>query len=55
MTDMEGNHWEVQEYLDRQDEYRIIFFFAESPSDSWLAMQISINGWTHLIQTEGEM
>lgn len=55
MTDMEGNHWGVQEYLDRQDEYRIIFFFAESPSDSWLAMQISINGWTHLIQTEGEM
>ena len=51
MTDMEGNNWGVQEYLDRQDEYKIVFFFSEP----WHAVQININGWTHYIQPEEEM
>ncbi len=55
MTDMEGNNWGVQEYLDRQDEYKIIFFFSETSSDLWQAIQIQINGWTWYSQTEGEM
>lgn len=51
MTDMEGNNWGVQEYLDRQDEYKIVFFFSEP----WHAVQININGWIHHIQPEEEM
>jgi len=51
MTEMEGHNWSEQEYLDRQDEYVIVFFFSSS---SWLAVQISINGWTYYLQTEGE-
>ena len=55
MTAMEGNNWGVQEYLDRQDEHKIVFFFAESSSDLWQAIQIQINGWTWYLQTEGEI
>lgn len=51
MTNMENSGMGVQEYLDRQDEYKIIFFFSES----WLAVQININGWTYHIQTEGDV
>lgn len=51
MTNMEGYNMSAQEYLDRQDEYRIVFFF----SDSWHAVQIQINGWTYYIQPEEEM
>lgn len=51
MTNMENSGMGVQEYLDRQDEYKIIFFFSES----WIAVQININGWTYHIQTEGEV
>lgn len=40
MTAMEGNNWGVQEYPDRQDEHKIVFFFAESSSDLWQAIQI---------------
>lgn len=51
MTNMEGHNMTAQEYLDRQDEYRIVFFF----SDSWHAVQIQINGWTYHIQPEEEV
>lgn len=55
MTEMEGHKWGAQEYLDRQDEYAIVFFFGEGAgADSWLAVQITINGWTYYLQTEGE-
>jgi len=50
LLQMEGHNWSEQEYLDRQDEYVIVFFFRES----WTAIQININGWTYYIQTEGE-
>lgn len=46
MTNMEGGSMDSQEYLDRQSNYHIIFFLSES----WLAVQIVINGWTHRIQ-----
>jgi hypothetical protein len=39
-----------QEYLDREDEYKIIFFFSDSTA--WNAVQININGWTWYIQNE---
>lgn len=48
MTEMEGHKWGPQEYLDRQDEYVIVFFLSES----WQAVQININGWTWYIQGE---
>ncbi|MCL3850590.1 FimB/Mfa2 family fimbrial subunit [Parabacteroides sp. GYB001] len=51
MTKIEGYNMSVQEYLDRESEYKIIFFFTER--DPWLAMQININGWTWYFQTEG--
>jgi hypothetical protein len=41
LTEMEGHKkWSEQEYLDRQNEYQIVFFFSEL----WLAVQINING-----------
>lgn len=46
MTNMEGGKMKPQEYLDRQSNYHIIFFLSES----WLAVQIVINGWTYYIQ-----
>ena len=57
MTAMEGYSRKVQEYLDREDEYKIVFFFADSSSSSdlWQALQIQINGWTWYLQTEGGM
>ena len=48
LTQMEGHPWSEQEYLDRQDEYVIVFFLNES----WIALQININGWTYYFQTE---
>lgn len=50
MTKIEGYNMSVQEYLDRESEYKIIFFFTDK--DPWLAMQININGWTWYFQTE---
>lgn len=52
MTEMEGHRWGLQEYLDRQDEYVIVFFFADSAD--WNVVRININGWTWYKQTEGE-
>ena len=53
----EYSHWSNQEYLDREDEYKVVFFFSEEqPSDRpWLLMTIDINGWTWRFQTEGEI
>ena len=51
MTNMESHDMKLQEYLDREDEYKITFFF----SDSWNAVQININGWTWYQQTEGDI
>ena len=50
LTSMEGNKMKPQEYLDREDEYKIIFFFFDSTA--WNAVQININGWTWYIQNE---
>jgi hypothetical protein bacD2_01028 len=50
MSAMEGSFPNAQEYLDREDEYKISFFFSES----WLAVQININGWTYYFQDEDD-
>lgn len=52
-TKMEGRNWSEQEYLDRQDEFHIVFIFSNpSTDDKWLATKISVNGWTVYKQTE---
>lgn len=53
MTEIEEHkaEWEDQEYLDRQDEYAIVFIFSET-GGSWLAVQITVNGYTCYIQEE---
>ena len=33
-----------QEYLDREDEYNLMVFLADS-KDGWMAMEIYVNGW----------
>ena len=50
MTNAEGKNLSTQEYLDRQSNYHIIFFLSES----WLAVQIVVNGWVHRIQEENQ-
>ena len=50
LTGVGGNKMKPQEYLDREDEYKIIFFFSDSTA--WNAVQININGWTWYIQNE---
>lgn len=46
-----------QEYLNRQDEYALVFFFAnpglDPDANAWHAVQININGWTYHLQAEG--
>ncbi len=46
LTEMEGHKEDMsaQEYLDRQDEYSLVFFLDDNLS--WLKIQIIINGWT---------
>ncbi|WP_347146458.1 FimB/Mfa2 family fimbrial subunit [Parabacteroides goldsteinii] len=51
MTKIEGHNMSAQEYLDRESEYKIVFFFADN--DPWLVLQININGWTWYFQHEG--
>lgn len=51
MTGIVGHNLEPQEYLDRESEYKIVFFF----SGSWNTIQIEINGWTWYVQSEGGM
>ena len=43
---------DVQEYLDRQDRYKIIFFFADN---TWNAVQVNINGWDMVSPVRGDM
>ena len=35
-----------QEYLDREDEYVIVFFFTQSSNGNMTNVRITINGWT---------
>ena len=51
MTKIEGHNMSAKEYLDRESEYKIVFFFADN--DPWLVLQININGWTWYFQHEG--
>jgi len=46
LTEMEGhkNSMTEQEYLDRQDEYSLVFFLDKN--QFWLKVQIIVNGWT---------
>lgn len=53
MTKIEGYNMSAQEYLDRESEYKIVFFFADN--DPWLVLQININGWTWYFQHEGDL
>ena len=53
MTKLGGNKMETQEYLDRESEFKIIFFFSEA--ESWLAVQVQIGDWISRIQTEEEI
>jgi hypothetical protein len=53
LTGLEEEKTDPQEYLDREDRYKIIFFFSDE--DIWHAIQININGWTWYIQDEGEL
>lgn len=39
-----------QEYLDREDEYNLMVFLADS-KEGWMAMSIYINGW-HIINND---
>ncbi len=46
LTELEGHKETMnsQEYLDRQDEYSLVFFLDDNLS--WLKIQIIVNGWT---------
>ncbi len=46
LTELEGHKdsMTAQEYLDRQDEYALVFFLDNNLS--WLQVQIIVNGWT---------
>lgn len=52
ITEMQSYAWGAQEYLDRQSEYVIVFFFSGNVSAAWNALRININGWTWYRQTE---
>lgn len=53
LTEMEGHQGEMtaQEYLDRQDEYSLVFFLDDNLS--WFKTQIIINGWTVRFNSSG--
>lgn len=51
LTKMEGHNIPAQEYLDRQSEYAIVFFY-NSEQISFLAAKIVINGWTIWLKNE---
>lgn len=46
LTELEGHKDDMtsQEYLDRQDEYSLVFFLDDKDL-SWLQVQIIVNGW----------
>lgn len=46
LTKMEGHDMPAQEYLDRQDEYVMIFFLNKDALGHYLLMYIQVNGWT---------
>ena len=45
LTKMEGHDMPAQEYLDRQDEYAMIFFLNKDAQGSYAIIQIKVNGW----------
>lgn len=53
LTKMEGYDMSPQEYLDRQDEYAMIFFLNKDALGNYMLMYIKVNGWTIRLQ-EGE-
>lgn len=53
LTKMEGHDMPPQEYLDRQDEYALIFFLNRDALGNYLLMYVKVNGWTIRPQ-EGE-
>lgn len=46
LTKMEGHDMPAQEYLDRQDEYAMIFFLNKDALGNYLLMYVKVNGWT---------
>ena len=46
LTKMEGHDMSAQEYLDRQDEYAMIFFLNKDVLGNYMLMYIQVNGWT---------
>lgn len=53
LTELEGHKdsMTTQEYLDRQDEYSLVFFLGKDLS--WLKIQIIVNGWTVRFNNQG--
>ena len=51
LTKMEGHDIPVQEYLDRQSEYAIVFFYNPELLN-FLSTKIVINGWTVWLKGE---
>lgn len=45
LTKMEGHAMSSQEYLDRQDEYAMIFFLNRDAMGNYLVVKIQINDW----------
>lgn len=45
LTKMEGHDMSAQEYLDRQDEYAMIFFLNKDALGNYVVMKIKVNGW----------
>jgi len=45
LTKMEGHDMPSQEYLDRQDEYAMIFFLNKDAQGNYAIIQIKVNGW----------
>ena len=51
LTKMEGHNIPAQEYLDRQSEYAIVFFYTPELLN-FLSTKIMINGWTIWLKGE---
>lgn len=45
LTKMEGYEMPAQEYLDRQDEYVMIFFLQKNSEGNYFVVKIKINDW----------
>lgn len=50
LTKMEGHQLSAQEYLDRQDEYAMVFWLANDIDGNYMIVQIKINDWILRIQ-----